>query len=108
MKIMRFIVYTAVMLLYLGFTSRETVPYVVQKIQLKDPRLNSILREYTTENHLFDVEGVLQLKYSKDSLENFYIGYMVYNELPADPPSYYTIVDNKLILIYSGLEKHMI
>lgn len=107
-KVMKAIISIGVLFLCTGFKSQAITPYLIQKIQLKDERLISLLGDYIAENHLQDVEGAILLKYDKeDSVDNFYVGYMVRNHLQANPPSYYTIVKDKLVLIYSGLEHHL-
>lgn len=104
---MRVIVGIVFLFFCTSFTNKFNAPYLIQKVQLKDSRLTSLLNDYIIENHLHDVEGVVLLKYDRDSLDNFYIGYMVRNHLSVKPPSHYTIIGNKLVMIYSGLEQYL-
>lgn len=82
--------------------------YVIPEVVLKEPVLQEAVRKYLEEyrDDLLTIGAIVLKKNPVDSC--YYVSYTVYQGAVEEwPPSFYSLIEGKLVLLYSGFESDL-
>ncbi len=85
--------------------------FEIQKVELRHVGLTKAVVDYhKAQSDVIDnVKGIVIVRYVKAEPEKFFLAFKVYkHEVLRDPPSFYAILDGRLVLFYTGLEQQIV
>ena len=95
-----------IMCIVINGSSLAQKTFEISQIEIKYPALDKAIRDYIVDADLVDF-GVVLLKYDPTN-GVYYISYEMYkNFVKLYPPSFFAIVDRKVVLIYTGFENQI-
>jgi hypothetical protein len=84
--------------------------HTIPKVTIKDRGLLLAIDEYhhTFAREMNEGKAVMIVRYIRTGDEKYFLAYKVYrDEVQRDPPSFYSVVNGKVVLLYTGLERNM-